>query len=92
MPLSTWFAAVWFVTSQKNGMSAQGLQRVLDLVDVHALPVERLRAMVVENPIGPAHRDMNRSAHRASTRTPQSNWPCLAAPRVCSRRSAAATR
>lgn len=28
-PLSTWFAAVWFVTSQKNGISAQGLQRVL---------------------------------------------------------------
>lgn len=28
-PLSTWFAAMWFVTSQKNGMSAQGLQRVL---------------------------------------------------------------
>ncbi|MEO7125564.1 MAG: IS1595 family transposase, partial [Nakamurella sp.] len=28
-PLSTWFAAVWFVTSQKNGVSAQGLQRVL---------------------------------------------------------------
>lgn len=30
-PLSTWFAAVWFVTSQKNGMSAQSLQRVLGL-------------------------------------------------------------
>jgi transposase-like protein len=28
-PMSTWFAAIWFVTSQKNGMSAQGLQRVL---------------------------------------------------------------
>jgi transposase-like protein len=28
-PLRTWFAAVWFVTSQKNGVSAQGLQRVL---------------------------------------------------------------
>jgi transposase-like protein len=28
-PLSSWFAAVWFVTSQKNGVSAQGLQRVL---------------------------------------------------------------
>jgi len=27
--MSTWFAAIWFVTSQKNGMSAQGLQRVL---------------------------------------------------------------
>ena len=29
MPLATWFAAVWFVTSQKNGVSALGLQRVL---------------------------------------------------------------
>ena len=28
-PLSTWFAAIWFVTSQNNGISAQGLQRVL---------------------------------------------------------------
>jgi transposase-like protein len=28
-PLSTWFAAVWFVTSQKNGVSALGLQQVL---------------------------------------------------------------
>lgn len=28
-PLSTWFAAIWFVTSQKNGVSALGLQRVL---------------------------------------------------------------
>ena len=28
-PLTTWFAAVWFVTSQKNGVSAQGLQRAL---------------------------------------------------------------
>ncbi|HEY4752051.1 MAG TPA: IS1595 family transposase [Candidatus Limnocylindrales bacterium] len=28
-PLTTWFAAVWLVTSQKTGVSAQGLQRVL---------------------------------------------------------------
>lgn len=28
-PLSTWFAAIWFVCSQKNGVSALGLQRVL---------------------------------------------------------------
>ena len=28
-PLLTWFAAIWFLTSQKNGISAQGLQRVL---------------------------------------------------------------
>jgi hypothetical protein len=30
-PLSTWFAAIWFITSQKNGISALGLQRVLGL-------------------------------------------------------------
>jgi len=28
-PLRTWFAAMWFVTSQKNGASALGLKRVL---------------------------------------------------------------
>jgi hypothetical protein len=28
-PLSTWFAAAWFVTSQKNGVSAAGLQQAL---------------------------------------------------------------
>lgn len=28
-PLLTWFAAIWFVTSQKHGVSALGLQRVL---------------------------------------------------------------
>jgi len=28
-PLSTWFAAVWLVTSQKNGVSAKGLQEAL---------------------------------------------------------------
>ncbi len=28
-PLSTWFAAVWFVTSQPNGVSARGLQDAL---------------------------------------------------------------
>jgi predicted RNA-binding Zn-ribbon protein involved in translation (DUF1610 family)/transposase-like protein len=28
-PLSTWFAAIWFVTSQKNGVSAQGLKDTL---------------------------------------------------------------
>lgn len=28
-PISTWFAAAWFVTSQKNGVSAKGLQQAL---------------------------------------------------------------
>jgi hypothetical protein len=28
-PISTWFAAAWFITSQKNGVSAVGLQHAL---------------------------------------------------------------
>lgn len=30
-PLTTWFRAVWWVTSQKNGASALGMQRILGL-------------------------------------------------------------
>ena len=30
-PLKTWFTAIWWVTTQKNGASAQGLQQVLGL-------------------------------------------------------------
>jgi transposase-like protein len=30
-PLTTWFAAVWYVTNQKNGVSALGLQRILGI-------------------------------------------------------------
>jgi transposase-like protein len=31
MPLQTWFQAMWYVTNQKQGVSALGLQRVLGL-------------------------------------------------------------
>ena len=31
LPLTVWFRAMWHVTSQKNGVSALGLQRVLGL-------------------------------------------------------------
>ena len=31
LPLTVWFRAIWHVTSQKNGVSALGLQRVLGL-------------------------------------------------------------
>ena len=31
LPLTTWFRAMWHLTSQKNGVSALGLQRVLGL-------------------------------------------------------------
>ena len=30
-PLTDWFIAIWWVTTQKNGASAQGLQQVLEL-------------------------------------------------------------
>jgi hypothetical protein len=30
-PLRSWFAAVWYATNQKHGVSALGLQRVLGL-------------------------------------------------------------
>ena len=31
LPLTIWFRAMWDVTTQKNGISALGLQRVLGL-------------------------------------------------------------
>ena len=31
LPLTLWFRAIWHVTSQKNGVSALGMQRVLGL-------------------------------------------------------------
>jgi len=31
LPMTTWFRAMWYVTSQKNGVSALGIQRVLGL-------------------------------------------------------------
>jgi len=31
LPLTLWFRAMWYVTSQKNGVSALGIQRVLGL-------------------------------------------------------------
>lgn len=31
LPLTLWFRAIWWVTSQKNGASAKGLQRILGL-------------------------------------------------------------
>jgi len=34
-PLRLWFQAIWYVTSQKNGVSALGLQRVLGLGSYH---------------------------------------------------------
>lgn len=30
-PLKDWFAAIWYLTNQKNGVSALGIQRLLGL-------------------------------------------------------------
>lgn len=49
LPLVTWFRAMWYITSQKNGMSALGLQRVLGLSSyktVWAMLHKLRRAMV----------------------------------------------
>jgi transposase-like protein/ribosomal protein L37AE/L43A len=49
LPLTTWFRAMWHVTSQKNGASALGLQRVLGLGSyrtVWAMLQKLRRAMV----------------------------------------------
>ena len=49
LPLRTWLAASWFVCSQKNGVSALGLQRVLGLSSYEsawALMHKLRRAMV----------------------------------------------
>ena len=37
-PLRTWFLAMWFITSQKNGVSALDLQRVLGLGSYETAP------------------------------------------------------
>ena len=48
-PLQTWFAAAWFVTSQKHGLSALGLQRALGLGSYQTawMLLHRLRVAMV---------------------------------------------
>jgi len=48
-PLSSWFAAAWFVTSQKHGISALGLQRALGLGSYQTawMMLHRFRAAMV---------------------------------------------
>src|ERR1035438_1195136 len=49
-PLTVWFRAMWWVTSQKNGVSALGLQRVLGLgsyrSEEHTSELQSLRHLV----------------------------------------------
>lgn len=48
-PLTEWFAAAWFVTSQKHGLSALGLQRALGLGSYETawMMLQRLRVAMV---------------------------------------------
>src|SRR5260370_10812309 len=48
-PLTAWFAAAWFVTSQKHGLSALGLQRALGLGSYRTawMMLHRLRVAMV---------------------------------------------
>ena len=45
-PLVLWFRAMWYVTSQKNGASALGVQRVLGLGSYEYPPVCSARGQV----------------------------------------------
>jgi len=55
LPLRTWFAACWFVCSQKNGVSALGLQRVLGLGSYESAwaMMHKLRRAMVRPDRGP---------------------------------------
>lgn len=49
LPMRTWFRAMWYITSQKNGVSALGLQRVLGLGNYRTawLMLHKLRQAMV---------------------------------------------
>ena len=49
LPMRTWFRAMWYITSQKNGVSALGLQRVLGLGSYRSawLMLHKLRQAMV---------------------------------------------
>ena len=51
LPMKTWFRAMWNITSQKNGMSALGLQRVLGLGSYRTawLMLHKLRQAMVRS-------------------------------------------
>ncbi len=56
-PLRSWFAAAWYVTNQKNGVSALGLQRVLGLGSYQTAwsMMHRLRRAMVRPDREPLH-------------------------------------
>ena len=61
-PLRMWFLAMWFVTSQKNGVSALGLQRVLGLGSYETAWtwLHKLRRAMVAWPRLPLRRNRDR--------------------------------
>ena len=69
-PLRSWFAGVWYVTSQKHGVSALGLQRVLGLGSYQTAwtMLHRLRRAMVrparERLSGKVERAWSRAWHR----------------------------
>ena len=86
LPLRVWFAACWFVCSQKNGVSALGLQRVLGLGSYEsawALMHKLRRAMV--RPDRAALSGSSRSTRRSSERANTQVAGPIAAPRRRSR-------
>ena len=79
-PLHVWFAAAWYLTSQKQGVSALGLQRVLGLSSYqtawgHAAPVSACDG--APRP-GLAERDGGdrRNVPGAATRSPRGRQRC----------------
>jgi hypothetical protein len=51
-PLPVWFRAMWWVTTQKNGASALGLQRVLGLKSYEAIGIRSLGSQGVHSLAG----------------------------------------
>ncbi len=69
LPLTVWFRAMWHITSQKNGVSALGLQRALGLGSYKTawLILHKLRQAFAwhESPISIAQRFMALSDRRS---------------------------
>ncbi len=79
-PLSTWFAAVWFVTASKNGVSARGLQDVLGFnascreTSLASSWSSTRASSVVEAPGNRAHPATKRRSRSLSSGPPAAGW------------------
>ncbi len=64
-PLATWFAAVWYVTNQKNGVSVLGLQRILGIDYVTAWTwLHKLRRAMVHTDGWPGYDGLRANGYR----------------------------